>query len=157
MSLVEDSDHSKHFLHRYMARPRSLRSVLPKVVLLGAFVAAVMLWMTAVPYYKEYSLSDAVSNQPVATVPTTPESTSSPAVDPMQLEVQPDPIEPDPIEPDPIEPDPSVALPQADAKHVWGVQTPYHLYGEGAKNRTQIGKEKASLVMLVRYGDPVEL
>ena len=36
-------------------------------------------------------------------------------------------------------------------KHFWGVPpTPAHLRGEGVRNRTQIGREKASLVMLVR-------
>lgn len=36
-------------------------------------------------------------------------------------------------------------------KHFWGVPpTPAHLHGEGVRNRTQIGREKASLVMLVR-------
>jgi hypothetical protein len=36
-------------------------------------------------------------------------------------------------------------------KHFWGVpETSEHLRGEGVRNRTQIGIEKASLVMLVR-------
>lgn len=39
------------------------------------------------------------------------------------------------------------------SNHFWGVETPRHYRGEGPKNRTQIGIEKASLVMLVRNSE----
>lgn len=42
--------------------------------------------------------------------------------------------------------------PKPHLNHFWGVDvTPGHLRGEGERNRTQLGREKASLVMLVRY------
>jgi hypothetical protein len=115
--------------------PGSLRGSLPKFLITIILVCTVLVWMAGSVYRRDSDLASTnFAKNPVPTNIVYHANELDGFVD-----------TPAPPPPEPTSPNPKVGL-----KHWWGVETPYHFRGEGPRNRTQIGREKASLVMLVR-------
>ncbi|KAA8911544.1 nucleotide-diphospho-sugar transferase [Sphaerosporella brunnea] len=118
-------------------RGGSLRGSLPKFLIAIILLCTVLVWLAGSVYRR-----DTLASAPLAADRPTP----------THISYEPDSISgfvetpaPPPVEEQPTTPNSKVGL-----KHWWGVESPYHFRGEGPRNRTQIGREKASLVMLVR-------